>query len=162
MALNAMVISDSTTLISLINIERFKLLFQFADSVMITPSVYSEVSVHKSAKRILDHHIFLSKVVVHHVKNSKKIKELCIRLDLGESESIVLAEEKNLPLVIDEKRGKKIALSFGLETIGLVGILLVYKKKGYLSNEEIVEVVNELKKVSFRVSDTLLRLLLEG
>ena len=162
MALNCIVISDSTTLISLINIERFELLFKFSDTIIITPSVYREVSVQKSAKRILDKYISLSKVVVNEVKNSKKVKELLIRLDIGESESIVLAEEKNLPLIIDEKKGKKIALSFGLDAIGLVGILLVYKKRAYLSNDEIVEIVEELREVSFRVSDGLLRLLLEG
>ncbi len=162
MALNSIVISDSTTLISLINIERFELLFKFSDTIIVTPSVYSEVTAQKSAKRVLDEYISLSKVVVSDVKNSQKVKELLIRLDLGESESIVLAEEKNLPLIIDEKRGKKIALSFGLDAIGLVGILLVYKKRSYLSNAEIVEIVEELREVNFRVSDGLLGLLLEG
>jgi len=162
MALNSIVISDSTTLISLINIERFELLFKFSDTIIVTPSVYREVTVQKSAKRVLDEYISLSKVVVSEVKNRQKVKELLIRLDLGESESIVLAEEKNIPLIIDEKRGKKIALSFGIEAIGLVGILLVYKKRGYLSNAEIVEIVEELREVSFRVSDRLLGLLLEG
>ena len=162
MALNSIVISDSTTLISLINIERFELLFKFSDTIIVTPSVYSEVTVQKSAKRILDEYISLSKVVVSEVKNSQKVKELLIRLDIGESESIVLAEEKNLPLIIDEKKGKKIALSFGIEAIGLIGILLVYKKRGYLSNAEIVEIVDELREVNFRVSDGLLGLLLEG
>ena len=100
--------------------------------------------------------------MVNEVKNSKKVKELLIRLDIGESESIVLAEEQNLPLIIDEKKGKKIALSFGLDAIGLIGILLVYKKRGYLSNDEIVEIVEELREVNFRVSDSLLALLLEG
>jgi predicted nucleic acid-binding protein len=161
MALNSIVISDSTTLISLINIERFMLLFRFSDTIIITPSVYSEVTIKKSTKRILDKYISLSKVKILEVENIKKVKELLIRLDLGESESIVLAEEQNLPLIIDEKKGKKIALSFGLETIGLVGILLVYKKKNYLSNDEIVEIVKELREVSFRVSDALLGLLLE-
>lgn len=162
MALNSIVISDSTTLISLINIERFELLFRFSDTIIITHSVYSEVSVKKSAKRILDKYINLSKIIILEVKNITKVKELLIRLDLGESESIVLAEEQNLPLIIDEKKGKKIALSFGLKTIGLIGILLVYKKKNYLSNQEIVEIVDELREVNFRVSDTLLELLLEG
>jgi len=161
-ALNSIVISDSTTLISLINIERFELLFKFSDTIIITPSVYSEVTVQKSAKRILDDYISHFKVLIFEVKNEKKVKELLIRLDLGESESIVLAEEKKLPLIIDEKKGKKIALSFGLDTIGLIGILLVYKKRGYLSNDEIVEIVSELKEVSFRISDSLLKLLLEG
>jgi len=128
--------------------------------IIISPAVYNEVSIKKSAKRVLDEHITLSKVIILEPKNSKKIKELLIRLDLGESESIVLAEEQNLPLIIDEKKGKKIALSFGLELIGLIGILLVYKKRGYLSNDEIVVIVEELREVSFRVSDELLGLLL--
>lgn len=162
MALNSIVISDSTTLISLINIERFELLFKFSDTIIITPSVYVEVTVQKRAKQILDEYISLSKIAVHEVKNHKKVKELLIRLDLGESESIVLAEEEQLPLVIDEKRGKKIATFMGLDVIGLVGILLVYKKKGYLLNDEIKEIVNELRQVDFRVSEKLLSLLLEG
>jgi predicted nucleic acid-binding protein len=162
MALNAIVISDSTTLISLINIERFELLFKFSDSIIITPAVYSEVSVQKSAKRIIDEFILLSKITVLQVDNLKKVKELLIRLDLGESESIVLAQEQNLPLIIDEKKGKKIALSFGLDAIGLIGILLVYKKKKYLSNNEISIIVNELREVDFRVSNLLLELLLES
>ena len=161
MALNSIVISDSTTLISLLNIERFELLFKFTDTIIVASSVYREVTVKKSAKRTLDKYISLSKVTILEVKNIKKVKELLIRLDLGESESIVLAEEKNLPLIIDEKKGKNIALSFGLSTIGLVGILLVYKKKKYLSNEEIVEIVQELREVSFYISDSVLALLLE-
>jgi len=161
-ALNSIVISDSTTLISLINIERFELLFKFSDQIIITPSVYHEVSVKKSAKRIVDEYITLEKVAVQEATNIQKVKELLIRLDLGESESIVLAEEKNLPLIIDEKKGKKVALSFGIKSIGLIGILLLYKKKNYLTNEEIMVIVDELREVNFRVSDKLLGLLLEG
>ncbi|HHD82163.1 MAG TPA: DUF3368 domain-containing protein [Campylobacterales bacterium] len=162
MALNSVVVSDSTTLISLINIERFELLFKFSDQIIITPAVYHEVTVKKLAKRVIDEYMALSKVSISEVKNIKKVNELLIRLDLGESESIVLAEEKNLALIIDEKRGKSIALSFGLKAIGLIGILLVYKKRGYLSSTELIEIVEELREVDFRVSDKLLKLLLEG
>ncbi len=162
MVLNSVVISDSTTLISLLNIERFELLFKFSDTIIITPAVYSEVTVQKSAKRVLDEYIEMSKVTVREVENIKKVKELLIRLDLGESESIVLAEEQDLVLIIDEKRGKNIALSFGLKAIGLIGILLVYKKKNYLCSSEIIEIVDELREVDFRVSDKLLALLLES
>ena len=162
MALNSIVISDSTTLISLINIERFELLFKFSETIIISPSVYEEVTVQKVAKRILDEYISLLKVTILEPKNNKKIQELLVRLDIGESESIVLAEEQKLPLIIDEKRGKKIALSFGLEAIGLIGILLIYKKKAYLSESEIVKIVEELREVHFRVSDRLLTLLLEA
>ena len=73
MALNSIIISDSTTLISLINIERFELLFKFSDTIIITPSVYSEVTVQKSAKRILDDYISHFKVLIFEVKNEKKV-----------------------------------------------------------------------------------------
>ncbi len=71
MALNSIVVSDSTTLISLINIERFELLFKFSDTITITSAVYSEVTVQKSAKRILDEYISLSKVTVSEVNNTR-------------------------------------------------------------------------------------------
>jgi len=161
-ALNSIVVSDSTILIFLLNIQRFELLFKFSDTIVIAPSVYNEVSVQKSAKQTLDAYISTSKVSILKVSNVKKVKELLIRLDLEESESIVLAEEQNIPLIIDEKKGKNIAISFGLNTIGLIGILLVYKKKSYLSSSEIITIVNELREVSFHVSDTLLALLLEA
>jgi predicted nucleic acid-binding protein len=161
MALNSIVTSDSTTLISLINIERFELLFKFSETIVITPSVYREITVQKRAKQIVDAYLTSSKVIVEEVKNHKKVKELLVRLDLGESESIVLAEEKKLPLIIDEKRRKKIATTMGLDVIGLVGILLVYKKRGYLSNSDIEEIVEELQEVNFRISSALLSMLLE-
>jgi len=161
MALNTVVVSDSTTLISLMNIERFELLFDFSDSIMITPAVYKEVGIQKSAKRILDEMIASSKITVETSSDTQKIKELLIGLDLGESESIVLAQERNLPLIIDEKRGKKVAQRLGVETIGLVGILLIYKRKGILCYDELKGIVDELKSVDFRISFTLIALLLE-
>ncbi len=160
MALNAIVVSDSTTLISLINIERFELLFKFSDTIVIAPAVYREVTAKKSAKRILDRYIEASKVTIQEVLDVQKVKELLIRLDIGESESIVLASEKKIPLIIDEKRGKGVAKALGIEAIGLIGILLIYKKRGNLSNDEISEIVEELRSVDFRVSSTLLALLL--
>jgi len=162
MALNAVVVSDSTTLISLLNMKRFELLFLFSNTIVITPAVYSEVVFKQYAKEILDTYIEDAKVIVEEVHGTQKVKELLVRLDLGESESIVLANEKQIPLIIDEKRGKRVAKALGIDVIGLIGILLVYKKRGYMSNDEIVEIVEALKEVNFRVSSKLLTLLLEA
>jgi len=162
MALNAVVVSDSTTLISLINMKRFELLFLFSNTIVITFAVYSEVVVKQYAKEILDIYIEDAKVIVEEVHGTQKVKELLVHLDLGELESIVLANEKQIPLIIDEKRGKRVAKALGIDVIGLIGILLVYKKRGYMSNDEIIEIVEALKEVNFRVSSKLLTLLLEA
>jgi len=160
MALNQAVVSDSTTLISLLNIDRFDLLFKFSKTIIISQAVYTEVSYQKHAKQVLDGFIEDKRVIVKSIKDDKKLYQLLIRLDLGESESILLAKKENLPLIIDEKKGRSVAAEFGLKIIGLIGILLVFKKSGQLSNDEITDIVNDLRKVEFRVSDSLLGFLL--
>jgi len=158
--MNQAVVSDSTTLISLLNIDRFELLFKFSKAIIISQAVYGEVSYQNHAKRVLNEFIKDKRVIVKSIEDDKNLPQLLIRLDLGESESILLAKKENLPLIIDEKKGRSVATEFGLTTIGLIGILLVFKKSGQLSNDEITDIVNDLRKVEFRVSDSLLRFLL--
>lgn len=159
MALNSLVVSDSTTIISLLNIERFELLFKFSETLVITEAVYAEVAKRKTAKKLLNKYIVDKKIIIWTVNDKKKVAQLLNRLDLGESESIVLAKQEKLPLIIDEKRGRNIAKSLGVVIIGLVGILLVYKEKDYLDKDEMKIIVAELKEVEFRISQPLLDLL---
>ena len=161
MALNAIVVSDSTTLITLINIKKFEILFKFSDTIMIAKAVYDEVSIRLEAKNILKEYINQGKVIVQNIDNYREVKILLNRLDLGESESIVLAANKKIPLIIDEKKGKSIAKSLGLDTIGLIGILLLFKEKELLGLNEIENIVEMLQKSKFRVSTSLLELLLK-
>jgi predicted nucleic acid-binding protein len=162
MALNKSVISDSTTLISLLNIDRFEILFNFSSIIIIPHSVYQEVSCQFHAKKALDGYIADGQVKVKTVNSNNALDQLLIRLDLGESEAILLAKEENLPLIIDEKKGRKVAQELNLNTIGLIGILRIYKVKGLLSSSAINEIVNDLRQVDFRVSAQLLAFLLDG
>jgi len=161
MGLTQAVVSDSTALISLLNIERFELLFKFSKTIIITEAVYNEVSYQLHAKKVLDGYIEKNQVIVKQIDECESLKLLLIRLDQGESESILLAKKENLPLIIDEKKGRSVAEEFGIKIIGLIGILLVLKKKEYLKNDEIINIVNELRKVEFRVSNSLLDFLLK-
>jgi len=81
-------------------------------------------------------------------------------LDRGESASIALALEKKLPLIIDEKRGRKFAQKQGIEIIGLIGILRFLYIEKRLTKDEILAIIDKLNSSGFRVTHKLLDLIL--
>lgn len=76
-------------------------------------------------------------------------------LDYGEAEALTLAQEKQLLLLIDEKKARQIAKNMGLKIVGLLGVLLLNHKRGYLSETEVLKLLAQLKQMDFRLSTRL-------
>jgi predicted nucleic acid-binding protein len=76
-------------------------------------------------------------------------------LDRGESEAIALALEiKAEELLIDERLGRREAMRRGLSITGLLGILLVAKRRGLV--REVKPIMNKfIEEANFRVSNNL-------
>src|SRR5699024_11872578 len=56
-----------------------------------------------------------------------------LRLDLGESEAITLADTMNADLIIiDERKSRSIAKDVGLRVTGTLGILVEAKRQGFI------------------------------
>jgi len=53
------------------------------------------------------------------------------------------------------KKGRKIAKDMGLSIIGLLGVLILNVKKGFISRDEAFSILNEIKKMKFRVAKRL-------
>ena len=155
-----MIISDATILITLINIDEFRVLKLFIDSIIIPHEVYNEVSQKPSAKNYLDAEISQGFISVESYEDDSLFKEINYILDGGESASLTLAIEKELPLIIDERKGRRFAQKQGIEIIGLVGILRFLYVEKRLSREEVLAIIEKLNGSDFRVSSKLLGLIL--
>ena len=144
-----MIVSDSTTLIILFDLNRLELLSNLFPKIIIPSAVYAEISL----KRAITLPSFIT---VEQASENETLKSLKLLLDLGESEAIALALELNSKLIIDEKKGRKIAMRQGLEIIGLLGIIYLNIKKGFLSTKEAKSFLNKAIDHGYRINQKLI------
>jgi len=156
-----MIVADATVLITLINIDEFRLLKLFVDRIIIPKEVYEEASAQIIAKKFLDAQIDTGFLKVENYGDSKMFEQFRYILDKGESAAITLALEKGLPLIIDEKKGRRFARMQGVEIVGLVGIIRYLYLEKILSEEEVLEIIDKLNRSDFRISKRLLEMILD-
>jgi len=144
-----MIVSDSTTLIILSNLKRLDLLSNLFKEVIIPQSVYDEITV----KQPLVSAPFIR---IRKVEESELLITLLSLLDRGESEAIALAVEMEMPLIIDEKKGRKIARNLHVDIIGLLGILYLNIQKGFLTQTEAQTFLKDAVSHGYRISQQLI------
>ena len=122
--MDKIIVSDTSCLIALANIDKLEILKDLYKEVIITEEVNNEYG------SSLPEWIFIVEV-----KNRQKQSELETRLDKGEASSIALALEiQNSTLIIDEIKGRKIAQSLSIDIIGTIGVILLAGRKGILKD----------------------------
>ena len=91
------------------------------------------------------------------VQDRARVALLSLHLDPGEAEAIALAVETNADLLLlDERLATRTAQHLGVKTLGLLGVLLLAKRKRYLA--EIKPVLDRLEsEAGFWVGDQLRR-----
>jgi predicted nucleic acid-binding protein len=142
------VVSDSTTLIVLSDLDKLEYLQNLFSTIYIPRAVYEEIS--------FKHEFYLKDFVkICEPRHCELIDELKMLLDDGESDAIALAVEKRLPLIIDEKKGRKIATNLKVPILGLVGIIYLNIKKQYLSIEDATIFFEKAKENNYRISQKL-------
>ncbi|MGZ5209175.1 MAG: hypothetical protein ACXWB0_09175 [Sulfuricurvum sp.] len=149
-----MIVSDSTTLIVLFDLDRTDLLSNLFSTIIIPTSVYKEIST----KNVLVMPSFMSIV---DVQNSELLESLKMILDDGESEAIALAVETKSKLIIDEKKGRKIAINQGLEIIGLLGILYLNVKREFLVKQQAIRLLEDIQTHGYRINKRIINDMLE-
>jgi len=145
------VVSDTTALIIFAKSDTLFLLDNLFTNIYITKGVYDELS-------------FKDDVVQYRIDNFKKIlrkkitnqeilsKITNLNIDKGEIESISLALELKLGLIIDEKQGRKVAIQEGLNIVGVLGLILENFNQSFITYDESIYLYKKVKINGLRIS----------
>ncbi|MEM8965287.1 MAG: DUF3368 domain-containing protein [Bacteroidota bacterium] len=147
--MSELVIADTSCLIVLSKIGRLHLLKDLFSKISITKEVYQEFS-----------DALPEWIQVEEIKDSERQRILELDLDKGEASSIALGlEHEESLLLIDEKKGRRIAKDLGLKVTGTLGVLIQAKINGQL--DSLKDEIDKLKKIEFRMSEGLVQKILE-
>lgn len=158
------VVSDTTPIISLMKAGQLELLQKLFGFVCIPKAVYRELTENKTfleEVKIVQECEFL---YVEEVDNEKSVVILqnFTGLDAWESESIILADEKQSDvLLMDEHKGRQVAKKMGITITGTIGILTQAFDEGMLTKEDVEECIERLKESGLRISEKLYQRLRE-
>lgn len=141
------IVSDTSPVSNLILIERLDILQKLFTEIIIPPAVDVEIRALKQFGKDLSEYETAEWIKVTAPKNLQKVRTLQINLDEGEAQAIALALEINCNLLLmDERIGTNIARQEGLQTVGLVGVLIKAKEEKII--EEVREILNNLKNIA--------------
>ena len=127
-----LIVSDTSPLIALALCDKLDLLDKLFDQVCIPLAVFNELAIPDKPEAAKITEWARNKIVS--VKDTATVKALSLNLDLGESEALSLYWETSADfLLIDEKRGRTIALRNGAKIIGTIGILFAAKQRGFIT-----------------------------
>lgn len=159
--MNTLIVSDSSPLIALLNIQHLDLLKFLFKKVIIPPTVAKEIEAGEKANSPWFTFKESGFICIESLTlPDKRLAILELQLDAGESEAILLVDQLKLRLLIDERAGRNMAKTMGLEIVGLVGMLLALKQGKHITHNDMLSIVDALEQVHFQMSASLKDLLL--
>ncbi|MCX7916422.1 MAG: DUF3368 domain-containing protein [Verrucomicrobiae bacterium] len=122
-----MVVANTSPLTALLRIGRADLLAKLFGRVVIPPAVALELQ--------RAHGALPEWVCVKPFRDTDAVNAFIASLDRGEAEAIALALEMRADCVLmDERKGRRLAKAQGLRVLGLVGVVLLAKRAGLIAS----------------------------
>jgi hypothetical protein len=145
------VVSDTSAVLNLARVGRLGFLVSLYRQVLIPPAVYQELMASKDDLSAAIDRACNSWLKVEAPKDRDRVRSLCNDLDPGEAESIVLALDRQADLLlVDERRGRRVAAGLGVGTTGLLGVLAEAKRSGLI--DRVKPILDELiQDARFRI-----------
>jgi predicted nucleic acid-binding protein len=143
------VITDTSCFILLDKLDAFPILHALYQNVITTPEIASEFG-----KALPDW------IEIKPVSNKKLQNTYLEKVDIGEASAIALAMELVSPLlIIDDLKGRKLALHLKLKFTGTLGVLILAKQRNIIPL--LAPFFDKIKATDFRISAVLLKKILE-
>lgn len=134
------VISDTTPVLSLLKAGCLELLEKLYGNVLIPKAVHRELTenpVYFEEAKIIKATKFFSVAEAENIKSVDVLRSVT-GLDAGESEALIMYDEKNADLLlIDEHKGRRVAKQLKVKYIGTAGILMLAYDKGHIGQVEV-------------------------
>ncbi|MBD2596375.1 DUF3368 domain-containing protein [Nostoc spongiaeforme FACHB-130] len=158
------IVSDTSPITNLAAIAQLDLLQKLYNQIIIPAAVYNEmVSVDKLVPGAMEVQTFawIQTQTVKDLQQVIIIQESQENIDLGEAEAIALALELKADLLLmDERRGRIVAKSYGLQVTGLLGVLVQAKRNNLIPI--VKPLIDQLmEQADFRVSEQLYTTILQ-
>lgn len=157
------VVSDTTPLLTLFKIGQIDVLNKLYNSVHIPFAVFEELTRNTEYPEEAEYFRNCPFLEIHSDFSADRVSLLqrATGLDLGESEAIILADERQPSfLLIDESKGRVVAEKMKLTITGSIGILFAAYQKKLLTADEIDQSVTMLRDMNRFISEKLFNLLL--
>jgi predicted nucleic acid-binding protein len=148
------IVSDAGPLIALAKTKNLDILKKLFEKIIIPPCVYDELRI--STSRAGSDELRAVIETTKWLEVSKPVEVLPVlinSLHQGEAEAIALAKQQGLVLLIDEKKGRKIAKKEKVKITGIGAVLVAAKRKAIINN--VSSVIDELMTCGYRISKPL-------
>ena len=158
------VISDTTPIISLLKINRLDLLESIFGLVQIPRGVFTELTGNpkfQDEAEVVNRSDFIQ--VIEDIDDDYvSLLRRSTGLDLGESEAIYLSDSGKADLLLmDEIRGREVAMRMGIKIMGTLGVLGLAYEDELISKEEIKTAIDILRDAGRHISERLYKQLLD-
>jgi len=153
------VVADAGPLIAFGRLDRFNLLAGVCGEVIVPAAVASECldDLSKPGARAIRAAIDSGRLRLF--ERQGEPTAAFPSLDVGESAAIRLAAHLAVPVLIDERIGRRVASGLGLSVIGSAGVLLQGKRLGLI--ERVSPLLDGLREHGYHFSEQLIRAVLE-
>jgi uncharacterized protein len=125
------VVSDTSPITALMTVGEARILAELFGKVIIPIAVHDEL--------LSSHTSIPSWIEVQQVSNFTEANRFSQIVDIGEAQAIELAKELHAELLlIDERKGRRLAVQEGVPIIGLLGVVLLAKRKNLIPSARIL------------------------